>query len=194
MFFADNTKEGVVLATMREERERYFEENGFGKDGGYNDTWIKVKLGPVALVIPNSAPRKKAVPFHDLHHILTGYRTDWIGEAEIAAWELASGCKHMIAAWILNLLVLGMKVLFHPARVYRAFMRGRQSRNLYDQDLETLLDRPAEEVREQMGTAGNIVQPSEKDRLAFVAFSIAGLVLVSGPPSAVGGLIWLWLG
>jgi hypothetical protein len=179
---------------MREERDRYFEENGFGKDGGYTDNWVQVKIGPIALAFPNSASRKKAVPFHDLHHILTGYRTDWIGEAEIAAWELASGCKHMIAAWILNLLALGMKVLFSPGRVYRAFMRGRQSCNLYDHDLKTLLDQPAEEVRKEMGTAGNAVKPSGKDRLAFVAFSMIGLAMVSGPPSVLGWLIWLWLG
>jgi hypothetical protein len=182
------------MATMREERQRYFEENGFGEDGGYNENWIKVKIGPIALAIPNSAPRKKAVPFHDLHHILTGYRTDWIGEAEIAAWELASGCKHMIAAWVLNLFVLGMKVLFSPGRVYRAFMRGRQSRNLYNQGLETLLDQPAEEVRERMGTTGNPAQPSGKDRLAFVVFSIVALAMFYGPPSALVWLTWLWLG
>jgi hypothetical protein len=181
------------MGTMRQERQRYFEANGFGKDGGYNDRWIAVKAGPLTFAMPNSPARKKAGPFHDLHHILTGYGTDWIGEAEIAAWELASGCKRMVAAWILNLLAMGMKVLLSPLRVYRAFIRGRQSRNLYGEKLETLLDLPTEEVRELMGTAGNPLPPTGKDRLVFIGFSTVALAMLLGPIGTLGWLVWLWL-
>ena len=181
------------MATMREERQRYFEENGFGEDGGYNDDWVKVKLGPIPVAIPNSPARKKAVPFHDMHHILTGYQTDWNGEAEIAAWELASGCKHMIAAWILNLFAMGMKLPISAGRIYTAFMRGRQSRNLYDQDLDTLLDQPAGEVRALMGTAGDAAPPSGMDRLVFVLFSIVALAMFYGPLGALGWLAWCFV-
>ena len=191
---ADHTDGEVTMATMREELERYFDENGFGPDGGYNDKWVKVKVGPIPLAIPNSPARKRAVPFHDLHHILTGYRTDWVGEAEIAAWELASGCKDMIAAWVLNLYAFGMKLPFSPGRVFRAFIRGRQSRNLYDQRLETLLDQPADEVRALMGTAGAPAPPSGKDRLLFTLYSTVALTFVYGPLCLLGWLVWRGLG
>ena len=33
--------------TMRAARDRYFDVNGFGVDGGYADTWVDFKLGPL---------------------------------------------------------------------------------------------------------------------------------------------------
>lgn len=29
---------------------------------------------------PNTHGRRRALAYHDLHHILTGYRTDFVGE------------------------------------------------------------------------------------------------------------------
>src|SRR5262245_10722491 len=66
-------------STLRQPRARYFEENDFGEDGGYNARWVKLKLGPFPYAIPNTKGRVRAVRYHDLHHIMTGYRTDWIG-------------------------------------------------------------------------------------------------------------------
>ncbi len=33
-----------------------------------------------------------AVRVHDVHHVVTGDGTAWIGEAEIGAWEIGSRC------------------------------------------------------------------------------------------------------
>src|SRR5690348_8708353 len=79
--------------TMREARDRYFEANRFGADGGYASKWVDIKLGPIPMPFPNTASRVRAVKYHDLHHVLTGYDTDWRGEFEISAWEIAAGCK-----------------------------------------------------------------------------------------------------
>ena len=38
---------------------------------------------------------------HDLHHVLTEDPTTWRGEAEIAAWELASVCGRHVTVWLL---------------------------------------------------------------------------------------------
>ena len=73
--------------TLRTALATYFEDNGFGKDGGYEDAWVDFELGPIPLPFPNSAGRKRAVRLHDLHHIVTGYATDTLGEFEISAWE-----------------------------------------------------------------------------------------------------------
>ncbi len=112
-------------------RARYFDANGFGDDGGYGEDWVKLKIGPIPVVFPNTASRKAAVPCHDLHHLATGYDTDLVGEAEIGAWEIASGCAHVRAALVLNMLVMWPVLFFAPARVYRAFVWGRHTRNLY---------------------------------------------------------------
>ena len=76
---------------MRDSRRTYFEKNAFGVDGGYEDAWVDFKLGPIPFPFPNSAPRVRAVKFHDLHHVLTGYDTNFTGEVEISAWEIGAG-------------------------------------------------------------------------------------------------------
>lgn len=133
--------------TLREARARYFQDNQFGAEGGYNDAWVDFKLGAIPMPFPNTAGRVRAVRFHDLHHILTGYATDNRGEFEISAWELGAGCRDMTAAWVLNLSGLASGVLLIPGRVFRAFVRGLGSRSLYGGDLEALLDRKVGEVR-----------------------------------------------
>ncbi|HSO31503.1 MAG TPA: hypothetical protein VLT33_03275, partial [Labilithrix sp.] len=63
--------------TMRAARALYFENNGFGADGGYGAAWVDFKLGPLPFPFPNTPQRIDAVKFHDLHHVLTGYDTDF---------------------------------------------------------------------------------------------------------------------
>ncbi|MCC6621884.1 MAG: hypothetical protein IT385_11550 [Deltaproteobacteria bacterium] len=137
----------TMSETMREARDRYFHDNGFGPDGGYGEAWVDLAFGPVHLPFPNTPGRVRAVRFHDLHHVVTGYRTDVLGEAEIGAWEIGAGCKRMWAAWALNLGVMGLGVLRAPRRVFAAFVRGRRSETLYGREYEPLLDAPVEAVR-----------------------------------------------
>jgi len=65
-------------------RTRYFRDNAFGDDGGYAKKWVSVQLGPLPLGFPNSAARVRAVKYHDLHHVVTGYATDLVGEPRSA--------------------------------------------------------------------------------------------------------------
>jgi hypothetical protein len=139
--------------TLREERARYFAANGFAKDGGYSARWVALRLGcvPVA-VLPNTAARVRAVRLHDLHHVLTGYATTWSGEAEIAAWELASGCGRYGAAWVLNGLALLYGLFLCPRRLAAAWRRGRRSRNLYHEGWrDALLDETVGAARLRLG-------------------------------------------
>ena len=79
--------------SLREARELFFQESGFSEEQ-YDDRFVIVKIWGFPLPFPNSKERKRAVRYHDLHHILTEYDTTWTGEAEISAWELATGCKN----------------------------------------------------------------------------------------------------
>jgi hypothetical protein len=117
--------------TLREARARYFRANGIAEDGGYAGRWVRIKLGPVPVVFPNTKGRRAVLLQHDLHHVATGYDTTLVGEAEIGAWELASGCRRHYVAWILNLGAVVTGLVLAPRRVYRAFRRGRRSTNLY---------------------------------------------------------------
>ncbi len=136
---------------VREARARYFADNGFS-DAGYQDRWVKVKLGPIPIYIPNSPSRKRAIPLHDLHHVATGYATTWTGEAEIGAWEVGGGCANYWAAWVLNLGAFSYGLVIAPRRTVRAFLRGRKAHNLYQSGWdEALLELSVAELRARLG-------------------------------------------
>ena len=139
---------------VRDARVRYFAENGFG-DGGYGDRFVVLRVAGVPVAaFPNTRQRVRSVRIHDVHHVLTGYDTSWTGEAEIAAWELASGCRDHWAAWLLNLAAAAIGVVIAPRAVWCAFARGRRSRNLYGQEWQDgILDRSVGELRRELGLA-----------------------------------------
>jgi hypothetical protein len=164
---------------MRAARDAYYVANGFPPDGGDSSRWVDFKLGPLPMPFPNTAPRKRAVRLHDLHHVLTGYRTDIVGEFEISAWELAAGCGEYSAAWFLDLTGLAGGVAFAPRRTWRAFLRGVSSRNLYAgaEYGDALLDRTVDAVRAELGMDNEPSGATGADALRFAVYVIAGSAL-----------------
>jgi hypothetical protein len=165
-------------STLRAERERYFEINRF-EGGGYEEGWVKMKAGPVPIWFPNTVARVKAVRFHDLHHVLTEYPTTWRGEAEIGAWEVATGCAAHYQGWLLNLLAFAIGLVINPRGVYRAFMRGRRSRNLYRATFsDELLARKVGDVRRELDLDKPPAPPA--DRKAFIFWSLVSAATYFG--------------
>jgi hypothetical protein len=161
---------------VRDARTEFFRLAGLPSDGGYSARFIHFRIGVVSFVLPNSAARKKAVPLHDLHHLATGYDTSWTGEAEIAAWELASGCRSYPAAWLLNLLAFPMGLMIAPVRTWRAFRRGRSSANLYAGEWdEKWLDASLGQLRARLLPDGDGRALASGDVLLFIAFAMPGL-------------------
>lgn len=160
-------------------RELYFELNNFGKDGGYNERWIKVKYFKMPVWLPNTAGRKQAVKLHDLHHVLTEYPTTWRGEAEISAWEVgAGGLARFYAGWWLDLMNVAHGLVINPRGVYHAFMRGRKSSNLYRNDLtDEMLRASVGEYRQRLKLNSVPEAPNTRDFLAFVFWSTASSIL-----------------
>jgi hypothetical protein len=164
--------------TLREGRDAYLIAEGLPGDGGYRDDWVKFKVAGIPVVFPNSASRKRDAPIHDLHHVLTGYRTDRIGEAEVGAWEIASGCRG--AALHLGFRVFGFLLPFLPRRLYRAFVRGRNSRNLYETDgADSVLACTIEQVQPTWAW-----RPPPKGAVRAIC----------GPSSVGGPWHWRWCG
>lgn len=162
-------------ATMRAARKQYFDANGFGDDGGYDDAWVAFKLGPIPFPFPNTSSRKRAVRVHDLHHIVTGYATSLVGEFEISAWELGAGCADFFAAWQLNLAGMFGGLLIAPRRTFRAFVRGRRSQSLYGrEDLELLLEKSVGETRAIMHVPSVNPPARAADVAWFLVFEFVG--------------------
>jgi len=82
----------MQTARVGDALREHFRSNGLPEDGGIDLRWVHLRVGPIPLAFPNIPARREAVRYHDVHHVLTGYAMDWAGEAEIGAWEVASGC------------------------------------------------------------------------------------------------------
>jgi hypothetical protein len=164
--------------TVGQARRQYFADAGFPPDGGYAAKFVKVgQLGPIPLGFPNSDSRRKAVGLHDVHHVATGYKTDWTGEAEISAWEIASGCGRMWFAWYINLQGMMMGWLVNPGRTWRAWVRGRHSRNLYYEGLsETVLGETVGGLRARLGLDRPAPAPTAADRASYAFWCFAAVV------------------
>jgi hypothetical protein len=162
---------------VRHARTEFFRSAGLPGDGGNSARYIHFRIGILSFVLPNSAARKKAVPLHDLHHLATGYDTSWTGEAEIAAWELASGCRSYRAAWLLNLLAFPMGLVIAPVRTWHAFRRGRSSGNLYDSQWDDAwLDVTLGSLRARLSLDLEHRAWNGGDVLLFVAYALPGVV------------------
>ncbi len=187
--------------TLDRARRLYFRVNNFGEDGGYNDRWIKVKVWRLPVWLPNTEGRVRAVKLHDLHHVLTEYPTTWRGEAEISAWEVGTGgpCRYY-AGWRLDLLGIAQGLVVNPRGVYRGFMRGRKSLNLFSMEFrDEILKNRVGEYRHRLRLDNLPEPPNLKDRLAFVFWALISAIIYFGslfaaaaPLIVVGLLIW-WL-
>jgi hypothetical protein len=175
--------------TVREARARYFAANGFS-EAAYREPWVKLKLGILPLVFPNTASRKRAVPLHDLHHVATGYATTITGEAEIGAWEIAGSCARYWAAWVLNATAFAGGLVIAPRRTYRAFVRGRHARTLYRSGWsDELLELSVDELRRRVAFGDEPPRASPRDRAAFAAW--VAIVVAPGVGIAVLALALL---
>ena len=137
--------------TILEARDRFLAANGF-RLADYSAPTYTIKFWAVPVKFPNTKAHQWATPLHDLHHILTGFQTDWMGEAEVAAWELRAGCKTLIVYWLDSwAIVIGLFI--SPVRVWRAFCAAKSQRTLYrdPQLCERVLQMTVGEVRQRLG-------------------------------------------
>lgn len=181
------------VETLLGARDRYLHDNGF--ESSYEERWVKLKAGPIPIWFPNAPGRVRAVKLHDLHHLVTGYATDWTGEAEIGAWEVASGCGSFAWAWALNLTALPIGLVLAPRRLFRAWVRGRRSRNFYHGRTEiddALLARPVRAVCHDLGLDAPVPQATVADVATFVVASVLATAFVLAPTAAIVALVLAW--
>jgi hypothetical protein len=137
--------------TLEEARNLFLAANGFSV-ADYTAPTFTIGFGGLPVKFPNTEERKRVVPQHDLHHVLTGYGTDWIGEAKIGAWELRAGCDSFFA-YLLNTLGVVLGLFLPPTGVWRAFLAAKGQGTLYrnSSDYHAILQMTVGEVRDKLG-------------------------------------------
>jgi hypothetical protein len=159
---------------VKDALQNYFSQYHF-KDGGYTDKWFKIKAGPFFLPFPNIKARVDAVKIHDVNHLITGYKANYRGEAQIGGWELASGCGKYFMAWILNFgsFIIGM--IAFPRALLTAFLSGRRQKMSLYRHFEynsQLLNMPLGDLRRLLSNNAKR-KNSVWDYLLFLAWCLA---------------------
>jgi hypothetical protein len=139
--------------------------------------------------------RCRAVFFHDVNHLLTGYDTTFGGEVEIAAFEVASGCGRFWIVWYINLSMFAIGLALNPRAVFRAFRRGKRASSIYrsgdDRDRLAAMSVPA--LRASLGIDDPPPRTLATDWARFGAWAIVAVVVLLAPFAAavtvVTGLI-----
>jgi hypothetical protein len=178
--------------TLAEARALFFARSGLGADGGYNARWVRVETKPIPVYFPNTACRVEAAKLHDLHHVAMEYETDWAGEAEIAAWEIASGCGRHGWAWLLNLGAFTVGMALFPRRLYRAFMRGRHSANLYREGFpeSELANKTLEWLRARLRVNAAPSEPTLSDQFTFAFWCFVAATYHAAYLVAAVAVLW----
>ncbi len=126
-------------------------------DAWLDTNWLTIKMfGHFVPVFP-AWGMHNALSMHDVHHALTGYNTKLAGEAETAAWEIASGgCGFNLFFWIDRLVILLPAALIIPRRMFRAFRRGLGCRNLYRRRQEDVFATDFDELVRRVDPHGKL--------------------------------------
>lgn len=160
---------------------QFYTQYNLGENGGMADNKVKIEFSKyIYFFFPNWENRRQAVERHDIHHIITKYPSTVKGEAEISTWEVASGCDKYWAAWFLDMQGMMLGLLF-PRAIFRSFIRGRRSGNLYHHTVSVADAKnfTPEQLRQklQIPLADEPLNPTLKETLLFFWWmAIAGLV------------------
>ena len=161
---------------LRDALPGFWAQEGLPAHGGNEGHIDWVRAFGVPLPIPNPPVRKAIIPMHDAHHIVTGYRTDTAGEAQVAAWALGAGGPGPLMGWVYDCLAFGVGLLQAPIRTTRAFYAGRGCQTVYALGPKAVLNMDIDDLRAH--TQVNVPHPrTPHDDLAFAKAIAIALIM-----------------
>lgn len=141
--------------TVQQGRDAYLAENGFTVES-YDFKWTPASLLGITFAVPNTENHRRAIMWHDLHHVATGFGTDPAGEGEVSVWELRRGLKGLdlyVSSIVIAGAMLGLVVA--PKRMLRAWRAsGTGGPQLFCRELsdyERVLSMSIGELRATLG-------------------------------------------
>ena len=177
--------------TVRDARSSFYARESLPPNGGKDARRWAISLGPLSIPLPNFGWRAKALPLHDLHHLLTGYPCTPSGEFEMAAWEFAAGRYPHPFATAFCLPLVGMGAVLRPRRTFDAFVRGRASRTLYARGLsDALLATSIDQLKHELLPP---VQPAPRfaDTFTYLSLVIVSAAWTLLPFAALVAVPWV---
>lgn len=180
----------------------FYADHNLGIDGGQSSSTVKMDIVKgIYFYIPNFDARRKAVLRHDIHHLVTGYSAGhFLGECEISAWEIASGCRSYWAAFLLDTSGILLGCFISPRKVLQAYARGRRTKNLYHKlfSEEEIMKTPVDQIRQLLllDQYPKETRPGLADIISMAAFLVFAsfysiLMIVTIPFLVVYNLWWI---
>ena len=178
-----------AATSLDDELAAFYRRCGFGEVVGARPCTVKVYTGCLLVPLPNIEARHTYLKYHDLHHLITGYSVGRIGEGEVSAWELGTGS--FLSSPLLgtmNLIALSTGLVLQRKRMWRAFVRGCRSRNLYPAATRSRVD--AGEWKDVAALRATFLEvspprvPIALRAIEFGAYSAAAMVVhavIAGP-------------
>lgn len=160
----------------------HYRASGLPEDGGRSlPCWSPLSLGPLKIELPNFRWRKRALPAHDVHHVLTGYPCTVAGELQIAAWEFAAGGFPGVLSTLFCLPLIAIGAVAMPPHSFAAFVLGRNSRSLHATPITPRL------VATDLAELRRLCIPSSRpvvrcsDRAAYIGVVACSAALLAAP-------------
>jgi len=168
--------------TLRQARDLFYKTHGFPEDGGVSkNKWSPIGCRDLKVYLPNFEWRKKAIPYHDLHHIIAEYQFCPTGEFQVAAWEFAAGKYPNIFTTLFCIPLVSMGAFLIPSRQFRAYIRGRRSRTLYKGfSYEEILDKTVGELRKEILPTENYTA-NFSDYINYIILVMISASVVAAP-------------
>jgi hypothetical protein len=116
---------------IKQALRKFYEDSGFEVETGKRPTFVDVFVGCLLIPLPNIETRRRYIKYHDLHHVITGFNATQVGEGEVSAWELGTGSFLHPVLMFMNLIAISTALAVAPVRVFKAYLLGCKSRNLY---------------------------------------------------------------
>ena len=178
---------------VRDALAQHYVAHGLPADGGAMDPWFRVRIGTATIRLPNPPARRRAVFFHDVNHVATGYNTTFSdGEMVIAGFEVGAGCGTLWIVWFINLSMFALGLLACPRNVFAAFVRGRRSTSIYTrrEDPTSLGAMSLGDIRELLRLDTERAMPRLADRLAFTGWAIVSIFVFAAAVLPVAIIVW----
>ena len=144
---------------VRTSIQQYLAKSGYSTDG-YEDRRFRVSVGRLVLNFPNPG----RLPYHDLHHVVSGYDTGLVGEAEVSIYELRGGCPTILILFLcLGSIAIGC--VLSPKRIIKAWRAAKGTSTLYASTVpyEKLIEMNMIDLRRLLNISPGGIGSSERE-------------------------------